>query len=100
MRRRPFSFERSTGDPMEKVLSSEFSLAGDRRLLLGSISSVNLWLGRQDSNLDPRIQSPVCCRYTTPHYSRFMADATNFITCASGATMSLCAGFLLHGKPL
>ncbi len=23
-------------------------------------------LGRQDSNLDQRIQSPVCCRYTTP----------------------------------
>lgn len=62
---------------------------GGRLLLLGSISFVNLWLGRQDSNLDPRIQSPVCCRYTTPHYSRFEAGVTNFITCAKGATMKM-----------
>ncbi len=82
MQRRPSSFERSTGDPMKITLSSEISLMGGRRLLLGSISFVNRWLGRQDSNLDPRIQSPVCCRYTTPHYSRFEAGVTNFITCA------------------
>ncbi len=42
----------------------------DRRLAQkGTQSTKGLRLGRQDSNLDQRIQSPVCCRYTTPQYT-------------------------------